>query len=155
VRANPVLAGTSAPALDELENDLDALRSAYVLGDVVSVGAGPHGEALFLGAYLEGHNLRGRRAWVFDTSGEPGAPAQVADGLAALDVDEGRTVVVPVSTDANLDPEALPERIALLRVGADLPPAGQALIEELHRRLSHGAVVVDASGARQRVEEAR
>jgi hypothetical protein len=155
VRANPVLAGTSAPALDELENDLDALRSAYVLGDVVSVGAGPHGEALFLGAYLEGHNLRGRRAWVFDTSGEPGAPGQVADGLAALDVDEGRTVVVPVSTDANLDPEALPERIALLRVGADLPPAGQALIEELHRRLSHGAVVVDASGARQRVEEAR
>ncbi len=117
VRANPVLSGTSPTALEALESDLDALRSAYVLGDVVSIGAGPHGEALFLGAYLEGHNLRGRRAWVFDTSGDAGACAQVAEGLAALDVDEGRTVVVPVPADGAIDGEALPERIALLQAG--------------------------------------
>jgi hypothetical protein len=155
VRANPVLAGTPPEALDALEADLDALRSEYVLGDLVSIDAGCPGEALFLGAYLEAHDQRGRRAWVLDTSGDPEVPARGAEALAALGVSEGRGPVVSLAPDGGFDADQLPERIALLRLGPDLPAASVALVDELRRRLAHGAVVVDSSGARLRVEEAR
>ena len=155
VRANPVLAGTSPDHLAALEADLDALRADYVRGDVVSVGAGADGEALFLGAYLEAHDQRGRRLRVYDTAAEAGSASRIAADLAALDVDEGRADVAAVPADGTFDPDALPERIALLRLGPDLPTAALALVDELRRRLGHGAVVVDAEGTRHRHEEAR
>ncbi|MBX3286392.1 MAG: hypothetical protein KF703_13675, partial [Actinobacteria bacterium] len=155
VRANPVLAGTSPDHLDALEADLDALRAEYVRGDVVSVGAGVDGEALFLGAYVEAHDQRGRRLRAYDTSADPATPTRFAEALAALDVDEGRGEVVAVPADGTFDPAELPEHIALLRLGPDLPTASLALVDELRRRLSHGAVVVDGEGDRHRVEEAR
>ena len=76
--------------LDHLERCLDTLREAAVEGDLVDCGTGRGGTAIFLAAYLAGHEVFGRRLWVADRFGGGAAPDEDSPPWFAPDLNTVR-----------------------------------------------------------------
>lgn len=147
--------------LDAIHGQLDHLRRADALaGDVVIVGAGRGGRAVFVAAYLLAWDIVERRLWVVDSFRPPPAGAadlnSVRDALDRYDVmsprlrfrqdpatlwsaDEAPEVALLC---VGSPPDPLPSEVrgAIERVG----PGGHVLFES-DPPLTHGLTLVDSS----------
>lgn len=160
--------------LDHLETCLDVARAEEVPGDLVECGTGRGGGAIFMRAWLDGHEIGERRVWVADhfrSSPEPrkvpnlppegvaGFQADlniVRDGFARFDLLDGRVRFLQGAMASTL-PEAPVEEIAVLRLGRGLGEEAADALRHLYDRLAPGAfVIVDdvAGSATQRSVDA-
>ncbi|GJM38681.1 MAG: hypothetical protein DHS20C19_20480 [Acidimicrobiales bacterium] len=149
--------------LDHLESLLDHVRVNAVPGDLVECGTGRGGGAIFLRAYLEGHELDDRQVWVADrfrsTPGSETSPTMpkrgvagfqadlnmVRDGFHSFDLLDDRVSFL-TGPSASVLPDAPVEEIALLRVGQAGAESLDALTLLYDRVAVGGVVVVDESG---------
>lgn len=145
--------------LDRLERDLDRVRTDAVPGDLVEVGTGRGGGAIFLRAYLDAHEIADRRVFVADafrSSPEPDlAPRMPPQGVAGFRADlnlvrdgferfgllddQVRFLLGPAPAALTAAPI---EKIALLRVGRALEGGVRAVLEAAYDRVASGGVVV-------------
>jgi hypothetical protein len=146
-------------ALDQLDDRLDAVRGDHVRGDLVAVGVGRGGAAIFMRAWLDAHDITDRTVWVADRfraaadgrdlPDEADGLAdlrpdlnQVRDGFARFGVFDDRTLFLQGDLDATL-PDSGIERIAALHLGRDLTDAElEIALEQLVPRVASGGVVV-------------
>jgi cephalosporin hydroxylase len=144
--------------LDYLEAALATVRSERVAGDLVEVGTGRGGGAIFMRAYLQAHEIDAPRVWVVDrfrSSPEPepapSLPTQgvagfradlnlVRDGFARFDILDERVRFVQGAADA-LD-GAGPERISLLRIGRTAGEDTGAVLDAVYDRIADGGVII-------------
>lgn len=150
--------------LDQLQACLDELRAEEVPGDLIEVGTGRGGGAIFLRAFLDAHELDGPSVFVADRFraaplGERAAKLhrdrvdglrsdlnQVRDGFERFDLLDDRVRFLQGPPEATL-PDAPIERLALLRIGPGTDAADVAVaLRELYGALSTGGIVmVDAA----------
>jgi cephalosporin hydroxylase len=158
-------------SLDHLEQCLDAVREESIPGDLAECGTGRGGGAIFLRAYLDGHEDADREVWVADrfrSSPEPlKAPEMpkngvagfradlnlVRDGFARFDLLDERVHFLQGEMEATL-PDAPIEQLALLRIGRDAGDQIRTVLDQLYDRVSDGGfVVVDVGGDASRREQ--
>jgi cephalosporin hydroxylase len=144
--------------LDHLEACLETIRREEVGGDLVDVGTGRGGGAIFMRGFLEAHELSGPRVWVADRfegrdsvkSGGPSFPPDlntVREGFARFRLLDDRVLFLQGRPRQTL-PGVSAQAIALLRVGSRDPEEVRAALEALYHRVARGGfVVVDAYGA--------
>jgi cephalosporin hydroxylase len=152
-------AGLGRVRLDHLRACLDVIRDGRIEGDLVEVGTGRGGAAIFMRGFLEAHEVCGPRVWVvdrFDGRGSPGADGRsrfppdlntVREAFARFGLLDDRAVFLQ-----GLPPRTLSEasigKVALLRVGSDDPDEVRAVLDALYDRVAPGGfVVADAYGA--------
>ena len=142
--------------IDALELALDAARAERVEGDLVEVGTGAGGGAIFMRGWLEAHEVPDRRVWVVDTFRPSydtiesavlsGDLNRVREGFARFGLLDDRVRFVQGEVQDALE-DAPIDAIALLRLGHELGEATATVLERLYDRLSTGAtVVVDGYG---------
>jgi cephalosporin hydroxylase len=145
--------------LDHLEACLDAIRDDGVEGDLVEVGTGRGGGAIFMRGFVEAYELSDSRVWVadrFDGRGSAGNGGSstfppdlniVREGFARFGLlDEGTIFLQgpPAETLA----EASIGQVALLRVDSGDPEEVRVVLETLYERVAPGGfVVVDDYGS--------
>jgi cephalosporin hydroxylase len=152
------------PRLDRLEQCLDVVRGESVPGDLAECGTGRGGGAIFMRAYLAGHELPDRRVWVADrfrAAPEPDdAPTLtragiaafradlnlVRDGFARFDLLDERVRFLQGPMAATLV-DAPIEQLALIRVGPEAADEAKAVLDHLYDRLSEGGFVLVDNGA--------
>jgi cephalosporin hydroxylase len=146
--------------LDHLERCVDDIRRGSIAGDLVECGTGRGGGAIFLRAYLDVHELAGRRVWVADrfrSSPDPdlepalGRDGQLADlradlnlvrdGFDRFDLLDDRTRFLIGPPDETLSSAEI-ERVALLRIGRSASDRMRPILECLAGRLAEGAFVI-------------
>ncbi len=145
--------------LDHLERCLDTLREAAVEGDVVDCGTGRGGTAIFLAAYLAGHELFGRRLWVADRFGGGAAPDEdsppwfspdlntVREGFERFDVLDDRVRFLQGAPSETLAAAPIDD-IALLRVDRQDPEEVSAILRAVYDKVRPGGfVVIDDYGS--------
>jgi hypothetical protein len=142
VKDGPVGDDAGRPELDRLEACLDTVRSDYVLGDVAAVGLVAPGAPLFLRAYLDAFDLRGRQTWLYGAS-----TTGAAEGLARLRLADDRTHLVTVSPASPPAGDELPDTLAVLHLGSGVGPEHEGLLDDLYARLAHGGFVIIDAGA--------
>ncbi|MEZ5181017.1 MAG: TylF/MycF/NovP-related O-methyltransferase [Acidimicrobiales bacterium] len=150
--------------LDDLEAALEQVRADEVPGDLVEVGTGRGGGAIFLRAFLEAHELPDRRVVVVDRfrAAPEGARSadlrrdkvdglrsdlnQVRDGFERFELLDDRVRFLQGPPAATL-PDAPIEQVALLRIGPGTSADDcRVALDELYGALSVGAtVMVDAA----------
>jgi len=147
------------PQLDRVQRELDHVRRDAVPGDLVEVGTGRGGGAIFLRAYLDAHEIADRRVFVADafrSSPEPDpAPRLPPQGVAGFRADlnlvrDGfeRFGLLDDQVRFLLGPapaalvDAPIEQIALLRVGRALEGGVRAVLDAVYDRVAPGGVVV-------------
>ncbi|HRW36824.1 MAG TPA: CmcI family methyltransferase [Aquihabitans sp.] len=160
--------------LDELEAALEQVRAEEVPGDLVEVGTGRGGGAIFLRAFLEAHELADRRVFVADRfrAAPEGARSvdlrrdkvdglrsdlnQVRDGFERFELLDDRVRFLQGPPAATL-PDAPIEQVALLRIGPGTSADDcRVALDELYGALSIGAtVMVDAAADAAVVEVVR
>jgi hypothetical protein len=127
--------------LDALHRALDDLRRDAVWGDLVVVGAGRGGTAIFLQAYLDSWDMTDRTLWVVDTFHPP--PSGAADLNAVRDAFGRFDLLGPNVRFVQGEAGALddqPATIAVLQIG--LPAADQPrVLEALEARVADGGLV--------------
>jgi cephalosporin hydroxylase len=141
--------------LDRLEGALDHVRIDAIDGDLAEIGVGRGGGAIFMRAYLDAHEMEGRKVWA---AGEflatQGADLhQVRDGFDHFGVLDDAVRFLqgpPGETLAHADLDSL----ALVRFGAELGPALEPALTAVLPHLSSGAVVVVAGTGDPAVEAA-
>ena len=145
--------------LDHLEACLDAVRDEAVPGDFVECGTARGGGAIFIRAYLDGHEIAGRRVFVADrfrASPDPDqAPTMPRQGVAGFRADlnlvrdgferfgllDERVRFLQGPMAATL-PDAPVEEIAVLRVGRGLGAEVRVVLDALYDRLAVGGFVI-------------
>lgn len=155
--------------LDEIDEAVTTVNQRSVPGDIVEVGCGRGGVAIFMRGLLEAHDTKDRNVWVVDEfragPAEPrsladAGPAdlwsdlnQVRDGFERFDLLDDRVKFVQGSPAQSL-PEAGIDQIAVLRVGRSATAHVAAVLDALGDRLSEGAIVMidDAEGSAAAVE---
>jgi len=152
------------PQLDRLEDSLNRIRADGVAGDLAEISVERGGGAIFMRAFLEAHELPGRTVWMCDeffaeAPAEASAAETVADVLSRFNADlnqvregfdrfgllDDRVRFLQGAPDEQLADSPI-ERLALVRIGAGLGAALGPVLEQVHARLSPGAVVI-VSGA--------
>ena len=145
--------------LDHLERCLDAVRLADVAGDLVECGTGRGGGAVFMRAWVDGHELPDRTVWVADrfrSSPEPRkAPVLPRDGVAGFQADLNLVrdafdrfgllddrVRFLQGAPADTLPAAPIEQIAVLRLGRTLGVDTAVALDQLYDRVAPGGFVV-------------
>ena len=131
--------------LDHLERALDHVRTDAIAGDLAEIGVGRGGGAIFMRAYLDAHELEGRKVWA---AGEFLATQsadlnQVRDGFDRFGVLDDTVRFLqgpPAETLAHTDLGGL----ALVRFGTELGPALEPALTAVLPRLSSGAIVIVA-----------
>lgn len=149
--------------LDHLRWCLDQVRDGAIPGDLMECGVWRGGAALFLRGYLAAHGIADRRVWVADSF--QGVPPPRLPEDAGLDLSAARypQLAVPLDTVREtfrrhglLDrqvvflagwfrdtlPAAPVERLALLRIDADLYESTRDILQHLYGRLSPGGFVI-------------
>ena len=145
--------------LEHLEACADHVRANGVAGDFVECGTGRGGGAIFLRAYLEGHEMKAPRVWVADPfrsaddgDDKPVMPRRgvagfradlnmVREGFRRFDLLDDRVSFLAGPLDGSLA-EAPIDAISLLRIGHTAGSKVGDVLELLYDRLSVGAVVV-------------
>jgi cephalosporin hydroxylase len=144
--------------LDHLEAALEGLRNEGTAGDLVECGPGRGGGAIFMRAYLDGHEVTATRVWVVDRFRASPEPAKgpslpdrgvagfcadlnlVRDGFARFDVLDDRVRFIQGSAEALQ--AAGPDQIALLRIGRSGADETGAILEMLYDRVADGGVII-------------
>jgi cephalosporin hydroxylase len=147
------------PRLDHLERCLDVVRTEKISGDLVECGTGRGGGAIFMRAYLEGHEMRSGDVWVADRfraapdpDDVPSLPGRgiagfqadlnmVRDGFDRFDLLDERVHFVQGPYSSSL-PGAGIEEIALLRIGQPVGASVRTVLERLYDRVADGGVVI-------------
>jgi hypothetical protein len=130
-----------ADTLGEVQDLLDELRTSYVRGDVAAVGLDSVAPGLFLRAYLDAFDLHGRHTWAFGAPAPRGGAEAFRAGLERLGLGDERVHLVEL-TDGGTPAGELPEQLAVLWVGDGLGSDPDRLLDALHARLSHGALLL-------------
>ena len=152
-------AGLGRVRLDHLAACLEAIRDESVEGDLVDLGTGRGGAAIFMRGFLDASELPDRRVWVVDRF-DGRAPAGVGrrstfppeldtvrDAFARFGLLDDR-VIFRHGRPSRALAEASIGDVALLRLGSRDPEDIRAALEALYDRVSSGGfVVVDAYGA--------
>ena len=145
--------------LDHLERCLDTIREAAVEGDLVDCGTGRGGTAIFLAAYLAGHELFGRRLWVADRFGGGAAPDEdgppwfppdlntVRDGFERFRLLDDRVRFLQGAPSETLAAAPIDD-IALLRIDRQDPEEVSAILHAAYDKVRPGGfVVIDDYGS--------
>ncbi|MEK6250807.1 MAG: CmcI family methyltransferase [Actinomycetota bacterium] len=152
-------AGLGRVRLDHLESCLEVIRDEAVEGDLVEVGTGRGGAAIFMRGFLEAYELSGPRVWVadrFDGRASDGLGASsrfppdfnmVRDGFARFGLLDDRVLFLQGAPSRTLA-EASIDEVALLRVDLHDPEEVRAVLDALYDRVAPGGfVLVDDYGA--------
>ena len=145
--------------LDHLERCLDTIREAAVEGDVVDCGTGRGGTAIFLAAYLAGHEVFGRRLWVADRFGGGAAPDEdsppwfapdlntVRDGFERFGLLDDRVRFLQGAPSETLAAAPIDD-IALLRIDRQDPEEVSAILRAAYDKVRPGGfVIIDDYGS--------
>ena len=145
--------------LDHLAGCLETIHEEAVDGDLVEVGTGRGGAAIFMRGFLAAQELSRPHVWVvdrFDGRAPPGSAGSsrfppdldtVRDGFARFGLFDDRITFLQGPPSRMLAEAALGD-VALLRVGAHDPEDVRMALETVHDRLVPGGfVVVDGYGA--------
>ena len=148
-----------ATRLDHLHDCLDAVQADDVAGDLVEVGTGHGGGAIFMRAWLDGHEIGQRKVWVADrfrSSAEPrkvpnlpvngvaGFQADlnlVRDGFARFELLDGRVRFL-LGPAAEVLPDAPIEQVALVRIGRSARAEAEAALGVLYPRIAPGGFII-------------
>jgi cephalosporin hydroxylase len=135
--------------LDHLEACLAAIDDEDVPGDLVEVGTGPGGAAIFMRGFLAAHEVEGPRVWVADRFDGRGATPDlntVRDRFARFGLLDDRVAFLEGAPARTLVDAAI-EEVALLRIGSADPEDASAALDALYDDVAPGGVViVDAYG---------
>ncbi len=149
--------------LDHLEGCLDLVRREDVAGDLVEVGTGRGGGAIFMRAWLDAHDVADRKVWVADRfrASEDGrqAPAMPPDGVAGFHADlnlvrdgferfgllDDRVRFLQGKPRAALADAAVGS-VALLRIGRGLGEDAGVVLDRLYDAIPIGGVVIVDDG---------
>jgi cephalosporin hydroxylase len=146
--------------LNHLEDCLEVIRSDEVSGDLVEVGTGRGGGAIFMRGFLKVHELTGPRVWVADQldvrdSAGPNGSSEVwlppdlnalREAFARFRLLDDRVVFLQGPPSRTLA-EASIEAVALLRVSSSDPEEIRAVLEALYHRVTPGGfLVIDGYG---------
>ena len=146
-------AGLGRTRLEHLETALEALRRDDVKGDLVDVGTGRGGAAIFMRGFLEAHAVPATRVWVVDRfdgrgaaarDGDPAFPPDlntVREGFARFDLLDERVVFLQGEPSNVLADDRL-AAISLLRVDGLEPAEVEAVLEAAYDRVVPGGFVV-------------
>ena len=171
------------PALDSLERCAEAVFSEDVPGDFMEAGVCQGGAAIFMRALQTAYGQEHRRLWAADSFEGLPPPESQPDIASGLDLSEGKAPFVAFCLEGVRDhfmryglldggvvflpgwftdtlPTAPIERLAILRLDADLYASTREALENLYPKVTPGGfVIVDDYGAfaacRQAVEEYR
>ena len=145
--------------LDHLAGCLETIHEEAVDGDLVEVGTGRGGAAIFMRGFLAAQELSRPHVWVvdrFDGRAPPGSAGSsrfppdldtVRDGFARFGLFDDRITFLQGPPSRMLAEAAIGD-VALLRVGAHDPEDVRMALETVHDRLVPGGfVVVDGYGA--------
>ncbi|HET6967273.1 MAG TPA: CmcI family methyltransferase, partial [Ornithinibacter sp.] len=146
--------------IDHLEASLRTIRAEAVPGDLVEVGVGRGGGAIFMRAFLEAFEVPDRTVWAVDRFRPAIGDAhtqfadlnQVRDGFDRFGLHDDRVRFLQGATADVLD-DAEIGSLALLRLGEDLGEDLEAALTRLHPLLSPGGVVVVAGVGQPAVEK--
>ena len=158
--------GAESPGLDQLEACLETIRAEKVGGDLVQCGTAGDGEPVLMRGFVEAYEMELPRVWVADAhpreQGGEAPPADEAEAtrlsdlrrrLQGFDLLDERVNFVWGPLEATL-PEAPIDKVALLRLGADVPPG--AALELLYDKVTLGGyVVVDGHADAERWDQVR
>jgi cephalosporin hydroxylase/SAM-dependent methyltransferase len=157
-------AGLGRTRLVHLESVLNVIRDEDVPGDLVDVGTGRGGAAIFMRGFLEAYAVPDRRVWVIDrfdggeATGADGGDAfppdlnTVREGFARFDLLDERVVLLQSDPPSALEDARLTE-ISLLRVDGLEPAELEAALEAAYDRVVPGGfVVIDDYNAPDRQE---
>ncbi|MEQ8841469.1 MAG: CmcI family methyltransferase [Acidimicrobiales bacterium] len=157
--------------LEHLEACAEHVRANGIDGDFVECGTGRGGGAIFLKAFVEGHEMKDPHVWVADVfrsspEGEnaPTIPKRgidgfqadlnmVREGFARFDLLDDRVSFVTGPLD-RAPGEAPIEKIALLRIGHGVGAKTAAILEQLYDKLAVGGVVIVDEHAHDTTREA-
>ena len=146
-------AGLGRTRLEHLETVLEALRRDEVRGDLVDVGTGRGGAAIFMRGFLEAHAVADTRVWVIDRfdgrgvtarEGDPAFPPDlntVREGFARFDLLDERVVFLQGKPSSVLGDDRL-AAISLLRVDGLEPAEVEAALEAAYDRVVPGGFIV-------------
>jgi cephalosporin hydroxylase len=150
--------------LDHLHACLDVVRSEGIDGDLVECGTHRGGGAIFMRAYLDGHEVRSRDVWVVDqfrsSHGDDVRPTMPDGGLVGFRADvnlvrdgferfgllDDRVHFLQGGIAASLDAADL-GTIAVLRLGHPVTNDTDAILSRLYDRLAIGGFVIVELGA--------
>ncbi len=145
--------------LDHLERCLDAVRLGDVPGDLVECGTGRGGGAIFMRAWIDGHELPDRTVWVADhfrSAPEPRkAPHLPRQGVAGFQADlnlvrdgferfgllDDRVRFLQGHLSETL-PGAPVHEVAVLRLGRGLGDEAGDALRHLYDRIAPGGFVI-------------
>ncbi|MEZ5167456.1 MAG: TylF/MycF/NovP-related O-methyltransferase [Acidimicrobiales bacterium] len=149
--------GTSR--LDHLERCLDLARTEKIAGDFVECGTGRGGGAIFMRAFVEGHELTDRKVWVVDrfrAAPEPdAAPTMPARGIEAFRADlnmvrdgfdrfgllDDRVAFLQGAPDAAFGTAEI-ETIAVLRIGPSSADDVRAVLDRVYDAVAPAGIVI-------------
>jgi cephalosporin hydroxylase len=152
--------------LEHLHDKLDLVRNEHVGGDLVEVGTGRGGGAIYMRGYLEANDMIGKQVWVADRFQVERHPGDLVDAWADLDsVRDGfnrfellddRVRFLQGEPGDTLRAAPI-ERVAFVRIGPTSPTDIHAALAALYPRIVIGGIVVvegcDAPERRQAVED--
>lgn len=169
--------------LDNIERCAERVFADHIEGDFLEAGVCRGGAAIFMRALQVAYHQDDRRMWLADSFEGLPPPSAVPDVAAGLDLSEPRQPWLACGADsvrehfrrydlldgrvrflegyfAQTLPSAPVERLAILRIDADLYSSTREVLETLYDRVAPGGfVIVDDYGAlapcRQAVDEFR
>ncbi|MCH7788799.1 MAG: hypothetical protein IH940_05090 [Acidobacteria bacterium] len=143
----------SRVGLDLLESTLASTLALHTPGDLVDIGAGRGGNAIFLTAYLEAHEIGERTVWVndrFEADREAGRGADLntmRDGFERFNLLDDRVRFLQGPPRDALDDPAL-THVALARIGdVEAGEVAEVLDWLIPRVQIGGSVIIDSSPA--------
>ncbi len=140
--------------LDRVHAALDRVRSDGLAGDFAEIGVGRGGGAMFMRAYVQAHELRDRRVWLFDEFPASRADLhQVRDGFERFDLLDESVRFVQGPPGERIARTNI-GNLAFVRFGAELGDQLTASLDAVVPHLAPGSVVIVSGAAKPEVESA-
>jgi cephalosporin hydroxylase len=130
--------------LQHLEQVLDAVRTEKVPGHLVEAATGRGGGAIFMRAFLEAHEDKGRGVWVADPFRYEVAGSdlnQVREGFARFDLLDDRVHLVQGDYPGTFPLDGV-DRIAVLRIGLGAGADVGLILDRSYDLVSDGGFVI-------------
>lgn len=137
--------------LEALRLALDLVRGEKVMGDLVDLGTGRGGAAMFMRGYLDAHEMPGKQVWVADRFKVEARPDDaldvwrdlntVRDGFARFGLLDDRVRFLQ-GVPAETLPAAPIQHIALLRIGSGGAEDIDAALDAIYARVVFDGVVM-------------
>jgi cephalosporin hydroxylase len=154
--------------LEAVDEALSVVRNEKVIGDLIDLGTGRGGAAMYMRGYLDAHEIPNKRVWVADRFRvEPAAddPLDVArdlntvrDGFDRFGLLDERVRFLLGEPAATLS-EAPITTIAMIRIGPGLGAEIGAALDAIYPRIAFGGIVMidayDDPATRAAVDEFR